>query len=232
MEQHRFIVIEGLDGSGKTTQLSLLRNYLTQANIPFKDLHFPMLNKGYYGRLIASFLRGEFGDLEAVHPQLVALLFAEDRREHIQMVKDWLVEGNLVIADRYVNSNIAFQCAKCATGSSKKALKDWILEFEFEFNQLPKPAFSLFLDVPFAAVKRSLSNTRAGDDRAYLEGKTDIHEANLDFQEQVRQEYLAMVEEQTDFHAVSCYDTTGHFLPPETIHEAIKEQMRRNGLLR
>lgn len=220
-----FFVIEGLDGSGKSTQLKLLRSFFEKENLKYQDIHFPKLDEGYFGKLVAEFLQGEFGGLDEVHPKLVALLFACDRKEHVHLLENWLEEGNVLIADRFVNSNIAFQCAKCEDPKKKKDLKNWILDFEFNFNQLPKPTCSLFLDVPFKAVEKSLSNSRKGDDRAYLDGKEDIHESSLDFQEMVRQEYLTMVEEQEDFHLVKCYDEAGNFLSPELIHQKIKAKL-------
>ena len=217
-----FIVIEGLDGSGKSTQLKLIREYLAKRNIRFKDIHFPKLNKGYYGKLVAEFLRGEFGSLDNVDPKIVALLFAGDRKEHIHEVNQWLEDGFVVIADRYVNSNIAFQCAKCLDQERKNALKEWILDFEYGYHKLPKPSVSIFLDVPFESIKKSLTSEREGEDRDYLNGKRDIHEDSLPFQEKVRQEYLAMVKEQDDFHLIECFDEEGNFLPPLSIHEKIR----------
>ena len=222
MNLANFMVIEGLDGSGKTTQLNLLRNHLEAQGTPYHHIHFPMLNQGQYGTLVAEYLRGEFGAIEAVHPKLVALLFANDRKEHVHQLQQWLAAGHVVIADRYVNSNIAFQCAKCPDPAQKQALKQWILDFEYGYNALPRPATSLYLDVPFEAVKKSLTNQRTGQDRNYLGGKADIHETDLSFQEKVRQQYLAMVQEQADFKRVECFDAAGNFLPPQQIHQAIK----------
>lgn len=221
---NNFIVIEGLDGSGKSTQLKLITAHLQDVGIPYQHIHFPVMNEGYYGQLTAEFLRGDLGSLNEVHPKIAALIFAGNRQEQMHRINDWLATGHVVIADRYVNSNIAFQCAKLEGQAAKNTLKQWILEFEYAFNQLPRPAFSLFLDVPFASIKQSLTNPRKGDDRAYLEGKSDIHEDSLDLQEKVRQEYLQMVEEQDDFHLIKCHDEMGSYLPPEQIHKAIKER--------
>ena len=219
----KFFVIEGLDGSGKSTQLELLRQHLRKNDQPFQDIHFPKLNQGVFGDMIAQFLRGEFGGLNEVHPQLVALLFAADRHEHAQRLENWLNDGQILIADRYVNSNIAFQCAKLTDESEKVALREWILNIEYSYYKIPRPAVSLYLDVPFKAVQRSLSKEREGEDRDYLKGKKDIHEADLSFQEKVRQEYLKMVENQADFHLIPCTDDQGDFLPPDKIHYKILE---------
>jgi dTMP kinase len=218
----KLIVIEGLDGSGKSTQIELLRKQLGDWGIECRYIHFPMLNQGRYGELIAEFLRGEYGSLREVHPKLVALLFANDRKEHVETVNDWLNRGCVVLADRYVNSNIAFQCAKLDSEVEKEKLKQWILDFEFHYNQLPHPCQSFFLDVPFSHIAQSLSNVRKGNDRSYLNGKADIHEASLNFQEKVYNEYKKIIREQPDFVTVSCFDEEGKLLRPEAISEMIK----------
>ena len=221
----KLIVIEGLDGSGKSTQIELLRRRLDEKGFQCRYIHFPMLNQGRYGELIAEFLRGEYGSLQEVHPKLVALLFANDRKEHVETINDWLNHNYVVLADRYVNSNIAFQCAKLATEAEKEKLKQWILDFEFNYNQLPLPCKSFFLDVSFDHIAQSLSNKRTGDDRNYLNGKTDIHEASLGFQKSVYDEYRKMVREQADFTAISCCDERGKLLEPALINERIIERL-------
>lgn len=217
----KIITIEGLDGSGKSTQIDLLLNYLSKKNIKHQYIHYPMLNQGRYGQIIAEYLRGEFGAIDQVHPKLVALLFAEDRKEHNHQILKWLDEGYLVVMDRYVNSNIAFQCAKTKSVTDKNALKTWILDFEFNYNQLPKPEKSVFLNVPFHYVEQSLKNQRTGDDRNYLNGKTDIHEADIDFQKRVYEEYLTMIDEQLQFIALDCMSNDGKWLEKEKIHQQL-----------
>jgi len=221
----KIITIEGLDGAGKSTQIDLLTKKLTALKIKHKFIHFPMLNQGVYGKLVAEFLRGEFGNLENVHPKLVALLFAEDRNEHQHKIKQWLEEGYLVILDRYVKSNIAFQCAKLKDEKEKKTLKNWILDFEFNYHKLPKPEVSFFLNVPLNQIKKSLQNNRVGADRAYLEGKTDIHEDSFELQKNVFKEYLKLLEEMPNFHEISCFSKQEEWLKPVEIHQSIFEKI-------
>jgi dTMP kinase len=163
-----------------------------------------MLNKGVYGELIAEFLRGEYGSVKEVAPKLAALLFANDRKEHLHQITGWLDNGFFVLADRYVNSNIAFQCAKIEDKSEKEKLKKWILAFEYTCNQLPLPSLSFFLDVPFDFIAKSLSGERKGDERNYLKGKQDIHEESFILQKNVYYEYLQLLQEQNNFVRIDC----------------------------
>lgn len=223
--QGKIITIEGLDGAGKSTQIKLLTERLTQLGRSYKFIHFPLMEEGVYGELVAEFLRGEFGALEQVHPKLVALLFAENRAENKTKMEDWLEEGNLVILDRYVKSNIAFQCAKVADPKGKEALKKWILDFEFGNRQLPKPKASFFLNVPITQIEKSLQQARKGRDRAYLKGKSDIHEDSMDLQKNVLQEYKKMLQETSNFFEVNCFSEEGKWLSPQEIHEYIFAQL-------
>lgn len=217
----RFVAIEGLDGSGKSTQLKLLGDHLEKSGIPFKYLHFPRLEEGMYGRLIARFLRGEMGTNDQVDPYLVALMFAGDRADAAGMIRKWVEEGYLVLVDRYVYSNVAFQCAKIEAPVERRRLRDWILEFEFGHNQLPRPDVNLYLNVPLGFTKQQLKNARGGDERRYLRGGRDIHEENMDFQEKVRMEYLSLRDHVDDLHSIECTDHTGAMLAPGSISKLI-----------
>ncbi len=218
----QFLVLEGLDGSGKSTQIKLLTDYLKTKGQDVKFLHFPRTGAPFYGDMVARFLRGELGQIDQVNPFLVAMIYAGDRSDAKNQIKEWMDEGHLVVVDRYVYSNIAFQCAKVIERSKQVELKDWIKSFEFEHNQIPKPDVSLFLDVPFSFTENKLKNQRDGEDRDYLNGKSDIHEADLSFQQKVREIYLWQVEEDEDFKLVSCSDENQAMLAPELIFERIK----------
>jgi dTMP kinase len=221
----RFLVIEGLDGSGKSTQLKLLKEHLQRKGVPYKYLHFPRLEEGVYGDLVARFLRGEMGSNNQVDPYLVALIFAGDRADASSQIREWMDQGNLVIVDRYVYSNIAFQCAKLTSAKERESLRDWILEFEYGYNNLPRPDRNLFLNVPFEFTKKQLNLERNGNDRAYLKGVRDIHEENLEFQEQVRQVYLSLQEHVDDLDIIDCMDTEGSMLSPGEISNLIIKNM-------
>jgi len=217
----KIVVIEGLDGAGKSTQIELLKEKFEKKGIDYKYIHFPMLNQGIYGKLIAEFLRGEYGAVKDVHPKLVAVLFANDRKEHIEKINQWLSEGYIVLMDRYVNSNIAFQCAKIEDEQEKEQLKNWILDLEYNYNKLPLPFISFFLNVSLDSISKSLSKSRDGSEREYLQGKQDIHEESLTLQKNVDKEYRKMISEQSNFFCIDCCDENNQILNPEHINNLI-----------
>lgn len=88
-----FIVLEGLDGAGKSTQIRLLRRLLAERGVESEYVHFPRFDAPVYGELIARFLRGEFGGVGQVDPYLVALLFAGDRADFAPQIRQWLAGG-------------------------------------------------------------------------------------------------------------------------------------------
>ena len=217
-----FIVLEGLDGAGKSTQIRMLRQLFAERGVESAYVHFPRFDAPVYGELIARFLRGEFGGVNEVDPYLVALLFAGDRAAAGPQIRAWIAEGKAVILDRYVYSNVGFQCAKLPAGERRDRLAQWILDLEFGYNDLPRPDLSLFLDVPFAFTERKLTEVREGDDRDYLQGSRDIHEDALDLQRRVREVYLTAAAKDDALRVVDCSDPSGAMDSPENNNEKIR----------
>lgn len=219
------IVLEGLDGAGKSTQVKLLREKLLQCGVESEYLHFPRFDSPVYGDLIARFLRGELGALEQVNPYLVALLYAGDRADAAKLIEGWMASGKVVILDRYVYSNIGYQCAKVDGVEAREELSQWILDLEYEQNKIPRPDVSFFLDVPFEFTKRKLDEQREGDDRDYLKGKRDIHESSLNLQQSVRQVYLSASERDAALEIINCVAESGEMSRPEVIFAKIWEKV-------
>lgn len=215
-------VLEGLDGAGKSTQVKKLRAYLESLSGSLEYIHFPRYDAPVYGDLISRFLRGDFGSNDAVHPQLVALLFAEDRHGAGPEMKKVLDRGGNILLDRYVYSNIAYQCAKLSDEDEAEALRDWIFNTEYGSFELPKPDLNIFLDVPIAFVESKLKSQRGGSDRDYLEGGQDIHEADIEFQKRVRSIYRKQCELDPKFIRIDCSDEYGEMLPPDEIFAKVK----------
>jgi dTMP kinase len=190
-------------------------------------LHFPRFDAPVYGDLIASFLRGEFGDVNTVDPRLVALLYAGDRDNAAPKLRSWLDEGKVVILDRYVYSNIAFQCAKILDNAKREQLRDWIFYLEYDFFGIPRPDICIFLDVPFGFTLEKLKSQRYGTDRDYLNGKKDIHESDFDLQKRVREVYMEQANIDRNFISVNCVDENSKMKQPQIIHAEIVTLIER-----
>ena len=216
------IVLEGLDGAGKSTQVKLLREYLGKVSPRLTYIHFPRYDAPVYGGLISGFLRGDFGEIGQVHPRLVALLYAEDRHGAVPDIERGLACGGTVLLDRYVYSNLAYQCAKMPTEEEAEELRKWIIDTEFGAFGEPRPDINIFLDVPISFIEESLRRDRQGNDRDYLVGKKDIHEADIEFQKKVRAMYLRQAREDGSLTVVGCAGADGRMLPPQAIFEKIK----------
>ena len=197
-----------------------------QQGIPSEYIHFPRFDAPYFGDMIARFLRGEFGSVDQVDPYIVAMLYAEDRRDASALIRGWMDEGKVVIADRYVYSNIGYQCAKVETEQKREELKQWIFSLEYDYFKIPCPDVSLFLDVPFAFTERKLlAEVREGDDREYLNGAKDIHEQSMDLQRKVRQVYIDAANTDENMHIVDCSTAQGEMASPEVIFERVMERV-------
>ncbi len=221
-----FIVLEGLDGAGKSTQIKLLRQMVEATGRECEYLHFPRFDAPVYGDMIARFLRGEFGSVEQVNPYLVALLYAGDRADAAALIRGWIAKGKCVIVDRYVYSNIGYQCAKVDSAEERKRLREWILDTEYGKFGIPKPTLSLFLDVPFGFTEAKLTAEREGEDRNYLSGGQDIHEKSLDLQRHVREVYLEAAREDEELMVVDCSTEEGAMASPEEIFRRVAEYVK------
>ena len=138
-------------------------------------------------------------------------------------MKQTLQDGGHVLLDRYVYSNIAYQCAKIKDPEEAGRLRDWIFNTEYGIFQLPVPDLNIFLDVPIGFVESKLKSQRGGEDRNYLEGAQDIHEADIEFQKKVRTIYRQQCEIDPKFIRIDCSDEYGEMLPPGAIFAKVKD---------
>lgn len=221
MNKGKLIVLEGTDGAGKSTQLELIKKYLEEKGLKYDFLHFPKYGHNEFSTVIAKFLQGEFGGVDDVNPYFVANIFAMDQFIYKPELEKKLEENDVVLLDRYAFSNIAFQGAKV---NDDGELQSWIEDLSWEFLKLPYPDLTIFLDVPIEVAEERLKS-RKGEDREYLEGKQDIHEADLEFQSKVRDIYLSL-ENAKNYHIIACaeklMDESWDVFPPENLFNFYK----------
>lgn len=226
-----FVVIEGLDGAGKSTQLELLRQAYDRAGTKHRFVHFPRTSSPVFGDMVARFLRGDLGRIDQVDPYLVALLYAGDRNDFKGELLQWIGEGSAILMDRYVYSNIAFQCAKVEGEKQRDELARWIEKTEYGYFGIPRPDVSIFLDVPEEFTRKKLKTNRQGNDRGYLQGKQDIHEKDMDFQARVRDVYLNHCQSKKDLLRIDCSTADGQMLAPEAIAQKIYTILKEKNCL-
>ncbi|HEX2908933.1 MAG TPA: deoxynucleoside kinase [Phototrophicaceae bacterium] len=157
----QFVVLEGNNGLGKTTQAHLLDQYLTQENIPHRLYCFPRYDS-FFGKLAAAFLHGEHGSVESTSPYFVALTFANDRLLVRDEIRAALAEGLIVVADRWVSSNLAVQASKFANEGERETFNRWVQELEYDVFQQPQPDLTIYLRArPEISIRNLLKRGRA-----------------------------------------------------------------------
>ncbi|MBQ4561459.1 MAG: dTMP kinase [Clostridia bacterium] len=198
----KFIVFEGIDGSGKTTQIQLLHKALTERNIPVHITKEPTDDP--MGKQLRKYLGGkEKTDLRAI-----AALFAADRLHHITAengILDNLAKGRTVLCDRYYLSSYAYQSVDCDL--------DWIMALNREAASIARPDLHIFLDVPPEQSMQRVENR----------GETEEIFEKLDRQQQIRKNFFDLFEMLKDKENILIVDGTR---TPETIAEEIFNKVK------
>jgi dTMP kinase len=186
------IIVEGGDGLGKSTQVNILANHLSEIGLPVDRFDFPNKSGTPVGSLIGNFLKGDYGD---VTPEFLGLAFASDRLAVRDSILENLQQGRVVICDRYVGSNISFQGAKISNLERREKLDTLLRWVEYDLFKLPKPDLEIVLTASDsyyhngAHLVRSISN-----DRAYIDNRADIHESSVGLQNAVNNYFLGLAE--------------------------------------
>ena len=147
-----FIAIEGIDGSGKHTQAKWLGRAFAARSIPYAPFSFPRYGSSF-GKLIASFLNGDFGRLEAIDAHLSALLYAGDRFEAKPELEAALAAGKTILTDRYVASNLAHQTARVPP-ERRTEFMGWLRQLEYGIYGLPVEDLVIYLRLGAAEAQR------------------------------------------------------------------------------
>ncbi|MGA7915696.1 MAG: hypothetical protein WCA00_10715 [Candidatus Acidiferrales bacterium] len=212
----KFIVLEGIDGSGKGTQLEMLARAFASRGISFTQVSFPRYD-GFFGKLVARFLNGEFGPLDAVDPHFSALLYAGDRWEARPAMETDLAAGRILLADRYIASNLAHQGARVPRDKRQEFLA-WLKQLEYQVYGLPVEDLAVYLRVPAAEAQRLVGEKAQRD---YTKLRRDLLESNLAHLQAASEVYDELAR-QSNWVQIECYDVAARALrSPEEIHKEI-----------
>ena len=208
------LAIEGIDGAGKGTLCQALLIQAKKRGIRSASLSFPRYGETQFSDLVARYLRGEMGIKNQVPARYAALLYGGDRFESRDVLLALIADNDLVILDRYIYSNIAYNVAKLPPAEQAELIA-WIEELEFGMFELPRPDLTLLL-----ATSTELADRLVGkkDKRSYTEQTRDIHEADRDYLSRVSEVYSKLAETGGDgWLTINPLDDLGVLRRPEDI---------------
>lgn len=196
-----FIVLEGSDGSGKTTQFKLLAERLRAAGHEVDTYDFPRYEEpsSYF---VKRYLNGEYGPASEVSPYTASLFYALDRFEAAPLIRQSLAEDKIVLANRYTGSNMAHQGAKFPRAGEQRGFFVWADSLEFQLLGIPRPTINIFLRVPAEAAYKLIKQKPP---RGYTSKNHDEHEADIDHLRQAVSAYDTLCQLfSKDFQAIDC----------------------------
>ena len=207
-KQGLLIVIEGIDGSGKTTQIDLLAKALAERKIPYEVISFPRYGDNIYADLVTRYLEGEFGAIAQVNPYLISLAFAGDRLLAKPLIEQWLNEGKIVLANKYISSSKAHMGANLPE-EKREAFIQWLDALEYETNGIPKEDLTILLSVDPKTGQKNVASRLS-----------DLHEENIKHLEEASKIYLSLAKKENNWYVVDCM-SGGKMKSPEDIHQEI-----------
>lgn len=210
----KLIVIDGLDGCGKSTQFELLAMALTDKGITCKPISFPEYDKTS-SALVRMYLNGEIASSpNEVNAYAASSFYASDRYISYKLYweKEYL-NGEVILASRYVSSNAIHQMSKLPEEEWDSYL-EWLDDYEYNRLGLPRPDKTIFLDMPLEVSRKMISLRYNGD-----ESKRDIHEADFAYLESCRKSALYAAEK-CKWEIIKCNNGNSP-LPIETIADTI-----------
>lgn len=199
-DRGRIIVIDGTDGSGKTTQLHLLKEKLEAEGFGVEIADFPQYNHKSAG-MVEEYLSGKYGGVDDVTPYQASIFYAVDRFDFKKQINEWLAEGKIVLCNRYTSSNMAHQGCKIDNALERKVFFNWLAELEHDILKIPRPDLCLVLRVE-AEISQQMAKDRGRED---WKGKTkDIHEENLEHLKKAERVYCEIAENNSNYRLVNC----------------------------
>lgn len=217
----KFFAFEGIDGSGKSTQTKLLVKHLEETGYRVRALEIPQYGKKSAGP-VEEYLSGNYGSSNAVGPYRASIFFATDRYDASFQVRDWLQGGYIVVADRYVGSNMGHQGSKISSPKARKEFFKWLYELEYGIFRIPKPTISFFLDIPAKVAQELCENPKRRKKK-----KQDIHEQDPQHFQNAERAYRHAIQLfPRDFVVIENMQN-GKLLAPQEVHALVWTNVKK-----
>jgi len=219
----KLIVIEGSDGTGKATQSKKIISKLKRLGMRVRFLDFPQYGTPSCGP-VEKYLNGTYGDTDSITAYQASLLYAVDRFDASFKLKKWLKEGAIVIANRYVTSNLAHQGCKIKNPKKRREFFKWVNNLEYNVFKIPRPVANLILYMPVELSHQLIGHKKS---RKYLKGKKrDLHEANIRHLRCASDTYLELAKTYPrEYKIINCYRR--RLLSRNEIFELIWEKIKK-----
>ena len=227
VKRGKLIVIDGTDGSGKATQVKFLADRLESEGRKTKIVDFPEYYKNFFGAFVGHCLSEQYYNFLNVHPKIASVMYAADRWESSDEIRNWLKRGYIIIANRYVSANQIHQGGKIKSVKKRNSFIKWLNEMEYKVFKIPKPDITLYLDLPTEIVLRLLKHRESSKmKRVYLKKKKDVHEKDVNFLINSRKSALWLAKMQKGWFKINCAPR-GKILSREAIHKKIYEKVKK-----
>ena len=220
-----FVVIDGIDGAGKATQSKLLIERLTKEGISAEKIDFPRYGTPVFGELLGECLAGKHGDFLHLDPKIASTLYALDRFEASDELREWLAAGKVVVADRFSSSNQIHQGGKVVDEARRATFLAWIDRMEHDVLGIPRPHAVIYLRIPVESSLALLANEREAKNKALADGEKDTVEKDRMYLERSF-ESAEQLAKGADWVTVECTEG-GAMRAPEAIHEDVYMAVRK-----
>jgi len=227
----KFIVFEGLDGSGKSTQTKLLYRALKKMGLKVVKIDFPQYGKKSAG-LVEEYLVGKYGSAKEVGPKRASIFYACDRYDASFEIERLLSKGVIVVSDRYIASNMGHQGGKIKDKNKRSEFFRWLYNLEYNFFGISVPDITFILETsPQLACELSGKVTdrfKKIKKELYLgKKKQDMHEVDIEHQKNALVSYLQVADEfPEEYRVIECIKD-GELLSPEIIHKKIWAEVKK-----
>ncbi|MEK7140224.1 MAG: hypothetical protein AAB815_00405 [Patescibacteria group bacterium] len=222
----KLIVLDGTDGSGKATQVDLLRKRLMKEGHKVKLLDFPEYYNNFFGKFIGHCLSEQYYNWINIHPKIASIAYAADRWESSEKIRDWLKKGYIVLSNRYVSANQIHQGGKIENAKKREAFIKWLNEMEYEVFKIPRPDAIFYLNVPMKIILELIKERQRKTFREYVGKRKDIVEGNIPYLSNSNKTALWLSKTQKGWIKIECAPG-GVIDTRENVHEKIYAQVRK-----